>query len=176
MVLSTKTIAIQYFKSWFLLDLLSSIPVALISLFHRSASELGRFKGLRVLKVSRLSRLYDHKWFKSLERKGDIPPSLLRLVQFLFVYLYSLHIITCFFWLVLTNTSDGESSSPDSDSWSGISLEGADRGANLGTRYMLGMYWSMVVSLGNDFKPDNISQKMFSSAILMAGQINLAFL
>jgi hypothetical protein len=85
--------------------------------------------------------------------------SKLRLVQFLIVYLYSL---PTYHYLLF-----GESNSPDSDSWSGISLEGAHRGANLGTRYMLGMYWSMVVSLGNDFKPDNISQEMFSSAILM---------
>jgi hypothetical protein len=177
MIIDWRTISRRYLRSWFVVDLVSSTPVALIGLFSPYASELTLLQALRTMKIFRLTRLYDHNYFKEIEMKGYVPPSFVRLIKFLAVYLYCLHVITCFFWLMMTTYSSGAESVDDADAlecdasvWGGISPEERSLTTSLAKRYILSMYWTLVVSLGNDFQPENLNQKMYSMATLFAGK------
>mmetsp|Transcript_9926 Transcript_9926/g.22814 ORF Transcript_9926/g.22814 Transcript_9926/m.22814 type:complete len:504 (-) Transcript_9926:1962-3473(-) len=51
------SIAVRYLKTWFLLDLVSGIPFALIELMSGGGSGAGAFKGAKVLKLLRFLKL-----------------------------------------------------------------------------------------------------------------------
>jgi voltage-gated potassium channel len=41
--------------------------------------------------------------------------------------------------------------------------------SSLGNRYLLGLYWALTVSMGNDFAPEDMTQRFYSILILTIG-------
>jgi len=164
-----KLVARRYLSGWFTLDLFSSMPIAVLSLIDESVESLIFFKIFRFLKIFRITRLMRLEFVRDLEYQGILAPSFVRMMKFLVIFLFSLHLITCFFWLVFSREM------PDSDP-NDVSLTGrwgdidrSELDGSLSRRYTLGLYWSLVVSLGNDFSPEDMTQRVFSICILVAG-------
>jgi hypothetical protein len=187
-VVSPKQVAIKYLKGWFFLDLFSSLPVSLITIFEKSLEDLVIVKLFRFLKIFRISRLMRLDFIRELEYKGILAPSFIRMMKFLVIFLFNLHLITCFFWMMFGKgettyiVGDGEGEFTEGDSSEMTFKGGLEDGtgnwgdiphssieADLSTRYFYGLYWSLVVSLGNDFGPEDMSQRLYSTLILIAG-------
>lgn len=163
-------VARRYLTGWFTMDLFSSLPIAIMSLIDESVENLTFFKIFRFLKIFRITRLMRLEFVRDLEYKGILAPSFVRMMKFLVIFMFSLHIITCFFWLVFSREV------PESDSLTGEEPAGrwgdidrSEINGSLSRRYTLGLYWSLVVSLGNDFSPEDMTQRIFSICILVAG-------
>ena len=59
LILDQRRIATTYLKSWFVIDLLSSIPVSIIALFTNAQGSLqGVFISIRFLKLTKFARIY----------------------------------------------------------------------------------------------------------------------
>ena len=172
------------------------MPVSIMASLDSTLNTLSYFTILRFLKIFRVFRLLRLDFIEELEHKGVLSPSFDRMLKFLvrilqnfknfvfalpFIYLssfvlfgrlqvmflFSLHVITCFFWLVMENSTLGDESSPLLGTWGDVSKE--DLEGSLGSKYVLGFYWALIVSLGNDFDPESMGQRAYSTAILVAG-------
>ena len=56
--MNKKKIAIRYLKSWFTIDLLSSMPVSLIMFIVDLKSESAELVSLKIIKLAKMARLY----------------------------------------------------------------------------------------------------------------------
>jgi CRP-like cAMP-binding protein len=158
-----KQVASRYLHGWFVVDLLSSIPIELLSLAVDGAEDVVIFKVLRFLKLFRVSRLMRLDFITELEHKGVLAPSFIRIVKLLVIFFFVLHLITCFFWIILSDTPPSEMTG----SWGNIGEEAM--ASPLANRYLLGLYWALAVSLGNDFSPDDNTQRLYSILIITVG-------
>ena len=122
-VLQLKRTALNYLKTWFLLDVLASIPFSLIrQLSGGSVSSGAAFnKALRLAKLLKLLRLLR---FKRLIPKLDVYPIFshpaLRLPPLIVCLLYYIHVGACFLHLVLSDQAAelGLVTFPDLYGWS----------------------------------------------------------
>jgi len=168
-VVSPSAVALKYVKGWFLLDLFSSLPVSMLSLVDETLENAVFIKLLRFLKIFRISRLMRLDFIKELEYKGILAPSFIRMMKFLVIFLFNLHLITCFFWMIFSEGEIDEAKlkSDRNGGWGNIPL--SEVASKLSRRYVYGLYWSLVVSLGNDFAPEDMGQRLYSTAILIIG-------
>jgi hypothetical protein len=163
-VFNPRDVARRYVSGWFFVDLISSLPVSLISMGDTLLEDFIVVKLLRILKLFRLFRLIRLEVLKELEYKGIFPPGFIRLTKFLIIFLFSLHLITCFFWMV-----PGESEDAPSEGGSRKNIPVLKTGETVFQRYVLGFYWALVSSLGNDFALDSIAQRLYSTLVLFSG-------
>jgi hypothetical protein len=105
-VSSPKTVAERYLKGWFCLDLVSSIPWAFIELASPSMATTPAFTVFQFMKLLRISRLLRLDFVHELESRSPLGSTLVRVLKLLVIFSYSLHLITCFFWLTLRNDSN----------------------------------------------------------------------
>ena len=61
----------------------------------------------------------------------------------------------------------GEDGSLIEGTWGDVGKE--DLKGSVVSKYVFGFYWALVVSLGNDFDPESEGQRLYSTAILIAG-------
>lgn len=102
LIFNRKDIALKYIKTWFLIDLISAVPVFLISKIF----VIGSFgKVLEVLRFNRLLKLLRVR--KTLQKLGGqkINPAILRLVLLVFWVLMAAHTIGCA-WIMMTGNPD----------------------------------------------------------------------
>ena len=107
------TIAKAYLKSWFLVDLLSVIPLTeFIETTNSSAlSRIARlpklYRLIRVFKLIRVLKMIKER--KTLSRQLNdilkVSDSIERLVFFCFMYLMLVHITSCF-WIIIASFED----------------------------------------------------------------------
>eukprot|EP00347_Sterkiella_histriomuscorum_P023751 403333513 len=173
LILNRKLIFLAYFKSWFMLDLVSTIPYSNIveyfmtaqesmdSYQNSSASQLLRLirvvrflrflKLLRVLKLSSLKQKYEDLIY------NDNIGVLSGIVKILVLILFSTHTFACLFWLV-----GYQSSSSRDKSWI---LEKGLLDDEITSQYINSMYWAFttLVSLGyGDISATNTDERLIS--------------
>jgi CRP-like cAMP-binding protein len=102
LIFSRKEIAGRYLRSWFLIDLISAVPMFYLGKFL----VMGRFgKIVGILRLNRLLKLLRVR--KALQRLGGqkINPSIFRLVLLVFWVLMAAHTIGCA-WIMMTGNPD----------------------------------------------------------------------
>ena len=177
----------KYITGWFLLDLVSALPMDFLELLISPADELDKVaasSNLRSLKLIRLFRLVKiakvvraSRLFKRFEAEMSIKYAMLRLIKFLVVILLVAHWNSCGFYLVST-LSEGTAY----DSWAAKSgLEwGPDE--NPGEKYVASLYWAMMTltTIGyGDIVATNVYERIYVIFSMMVCalvvSVNLSF-
>jgi hypothetical protein len=108
-----RAIARRYLRSWFFLDLVSSIPISGFS--SALSPTLARFfLALKFVKLLRLVRLM--RYMDSKEVALFFTPSMLRLFTTFVLLAWIWHVITCLYWYISVSQGLGSSEwTPDAD-------------------------------------------------------------
>lgn len=110
-VRNRKEIACHYLKGWFTIDVISIIPFD--EILTRKYNKLSRFARVgrlqKLIKLGRLFRLLKlakntDTLISNFSRLGLIGPGMLRLIVFLFSFMFMTHICTCFWIIIATFT------------------------------------------------------------------------
>ena len=106
-------IYVRYLRSWFLIDLISTIPFDKITSATLSSSSSSNLSSLRILKFVRLSRLFKMfrisklmKYLHKLETAFGISPAVYELIKYMIMLLLMAHLCACFFWFACTETTN----------------------------------------------------------------------
>ena len=135
-------ICMRYVKEWFVLDVLSGLPVSMLTLNEgflllklfkfariiRLVRVMRVFKIARLLKILKLSNNYEEKPFSTSEE------TYMKFLRLAFIVLIFTHISACF-WSKLANDKDGSNTWEDS-----INVQDA----SLWTRYLASFYFIYV--------------------------------
>ncbi|CBN74810.1 conserved unknown protein [Ectocarpus siliculosus] len=149
----------RYLKGWFVLDVASSLPVALIAHTVDVTGQENFFymlKLLRTLKLHQLSVISTAVLQRFEDR--DFNPSMFRIYIFVFTFVLVVHFIACGYWFV-SRTTDPE--------FEGLWVpEQEYLDAALYKKYTRALYFSLVITYGNDLKPENDAEYVFSNICL----------
>ncbi|GAX74590.1 hypothetical protein CEUSTIGMA_g2038.t1 [Chlamydomonas eustigma] len=178
-----KRIALNYLSMWFWLDVVSSLPWALIL----EGSNAG--KGLRLLRLMRLIRLFRViKIAKSLSKANirnfmqmldeSLGRSAMRMMKLLLLAGTMLHWAACAFYYSASWDDFGPNTwvyhqnlVPNNDT-------GREVGAAFTERYVYSLYWAIVsmATVGyGDIVPVNVSEKITTIVIILAGATLFAY-
>lgn len=172
LILNRKLIVISYLKSWFILDLLSTVPYSDIVQYAMNSSQIDDYdykhsktpqllrlfrilrflrflKLLRVLKLSSLKQKYEDLIY------NDNVGVLSGIIRILILILFTTHTFACIFWLIGYNTS-----STNPSSW--VIVKGL-LDEDIVTQYITSMYWAFttLVSLGyGDISAQNTDERL----------------
>ncbi|CAM9312779.1 unnamed protein product, partial [Scytosiphon promiscuus] len=152
-------ISARYLKGWFTLDIVSSLPVALVShLVDATAIEkyLLMLKLLRTLKLHQLSVITNAVLQRFEDR--DFNPAVFRIYIFVLAFVLVVHFIACGYWWVSRVTD------PDFEGLWTPEQEYLD--IDLHLQYARAVYYSLVITYGNDLKPENNTEYVFSNICL----------
>ena len=142
LVRDRKQIIMRYAKSWMVFDILSILPLELISL-----GTGGYHPGYRANRLIRIARLV--YFFISWEKVSSLKPSVIRIFKSTFVILFLAHFIGCLFFMVILAEGDLAKSS----------FTGTEniRNLTLASRYLRSFYWSFVTMTGyNNTNPNTL--------------------
>jgi hypothetical protein len=174
-------IAAQYLKSWFIIDLVSCLPIQYVLVFMdvegpEAASHTKILKGLRLFRLAKLLRL--GKLRDIFHQYEEEMASLAQAVKFCFyviIILYSCHLIGCLWFLIGL-----ESARPEDPNWPSnwITNRGIDD-KPVEHQYLTSIYWAMTVltTVGfGDIGPSTPAEMVFSCVAEMAGCFMFAIL
>ena len=172
-VVDPRAIALRYVKSWFIIDLLASIPFDLILRDEEggatSANRLGRLarlpRAIRVLRLLRLLRLLRvvrlQGYLTRFEALTDLHPAIARAFAATFWVVLSLHFMACL-WFFIGSEQGG-------DNW--MTLAELDAAPN-DQLYLVSLYWvaTTITSVGyGDIVPATDSERMFAVFVQLVG-------
>ena len=190
-VVDRRTIAITYLKSWFLLDLVASLPIDMLTP-ATSSSQVGRiprlFKGtwlflfffmnpylnfivlkllrlLKLLRVMRVAAILAH-----LETKYGVHAGFARLFRLVLLMCIVTHLVACAWFLIPNLIDDLE------NSW--IAEEGLEDAA-LSAQYISAVYWafSTLTTVGyGDITGKTPMTQLFSVFVMALGVTWYAFI
>ncbi|XP_074579118.1 potassium channel KAT3-like [Curcuma longa] len=150
-----KRIAARYLSSWFIFDILSTVPFQAISfLFERSGNVLG-FKILNMLRLWRLRRV--SSLFSRIEKDIRFNYFWTRCTKLVSVTVFAVHCAGCFYYLIADRYPN------PSRTWIGAAMQDF-RSQSLWTRYVTAMYWSMttLTTTGyGDLHAENTGEMLF---------------
>ena len=162
----------KYMTGWFLLDLVSALPMDFLELLITEnagggdGGGAGAASNLRSLKLIRLFRLVKiakvvraSRLFKRFEAEMNIKYAMLRLIKFLGVILIVAHWNSCGFYLVST-LSEGTAFS----SWAEASGLEWGMGNTPGDKYVASLYWAMMTltTIGyGDIVATNVYERIY---------------
>ena len=149
-------IAINYMKSWFVLDLLSVFPVE-IALAAGGAYH-PMYHANRLLRIPRIA-YYFSQW----EKVTSFKPTIIRIFKSTFVIIFLAHIIACAFSLVI------EIEGPEHST---LEFTGTDMflKRSISSQYIRAFYWSFVTMTGyNNTNPLTQFETIFSICVTMIG-------
>lgn len=166
-VLDSRLVAIRYLKSWFALDVLSSVPVDMISDGFTALRPMKLLKGTKVAKCLKLLKL--GKVFKGFETSRESIQSLedafwssqvrnrLRVAGIATCTFLTCHWMACFMAI----------SGPGFlDTYSG------DMGTGAPERYLAALYWAMttITTVGyGDITPDSNGERIYAMLAMVVG-------
>eukprot|EP00908_Phaeocystis_cordata_P008354 Transcript_19010.p1 GENE.Transcript_19010~~Transcript_19010.p1 ORF type:complete len:813 (-),score=358.41 Transcript_19010:1119-3557(-) len=178
--LDRKLIRTRYLRSWFLFDLVSSVPVQMLVLIDRDTFEQAIFlKLIRLLKLGRLSRVNRIKMIRDLSYNGVIRPGVVPLIRLLIFYFFVTHMVACLYWAI-AKASPVPCVTGDLQGWDGVLDAGGqfpwgiceERLTEPWTRqYVLAFYWSLIVMMGNESYPIKPEDKVFSTCVILVGML-----
>lgn len=161
-------IALRYFKTWFLIDIVSIIPFE--DIFSSNASQLSKLvkvlRMLKLLKMLRLSKL--GRLIPQIQAKYDIKNSTLSIIKFLLTIIITAHWSACSFFLIARWQDFHE------DSWVHHRYVGDKPlfNCSLGTQYLHSIYWSITVmtTIGwGDILPGTDLERIFVMIAMIMG-------
>ena len=163
---SIDQIALHYLKTWFTLDLVSTVPFYLIgdSSSLKTLKLVRIFRLFRLLKLIRLVRL-NHK-LSNAKASGHITLVFYELSTVLIVTLFLSHLFSCLFY---SFSACDESTKEDEYTWEQCgSLD------NMYSQYLLSFYWTLstVLKVGyGDVVLVSDSGRLYSIAVMFMGSI-----
>lgn len=161
-IVDLKTIAWNYLKGMFWLDLMATLPFdQIVSLFEVSNNQLYEFFG--ILKLGRVLRI--NKIIQYLNVTEDIKASL-KLFKIIFFLIIYLHIYGCTWWYVVVKDKK----------WVPYGFQGyKDRyffyRENIWFKYLVCLFMSVQILLGGDIAPISSEQVLISTFGLFMGAI-----
>jgi len=186
-------IARAYFKGWFAVDLIASIPLDLVieGVVGAEASSqtaaLGLLKAMRlprllrllkILRVLRFSKLLAHRpevmWWLQYSKHANI----MRVFQMILMICLVLHYLACLFYVVVSN-----------EQWMGMDLcdwrwSASARElrfqecskASYYSRYIAAYYYALLLLQGEDIGPRSSNEKLYSTFAMLGGSILVAII
>jgi hypothetical protein len=166
-------ISINYLFTWFMYDLLTSIPYVYIFYSHFLDShmqiilndicviKITIIQWIKMLKIIRIFRDNTGKFFDHLVLNNNY--TLNRILKFLLGFCFLIHISTCFFVFLGLNTLDNSN-------W----INKNDIDLNTIDLYIASLYYNLVTifSIGyGDITPVNIIERMWVNILLMIGSM-----
>lgn len=159
-----QAIAKNYMKSWFMLDLVSTMPFYLFGNNLKSLKLVRVIRLFRLLKLIRLLRL-NHK-LANAKTSGHITLAFYELSMVLIVTLFLSHLFSCMFYIL--SACDGATEAD------GYSYEQCGSLHNLYSKYLLSLHWTLatVLKVGyGDVLLSTQSGMMYSVAVMAMGSI-----
>jgi hyperpolarization activated cyclic nucleotide-gated potassium channel 2 len=177
LVMDLSKIRRRYFRTWFMPDLVSSIPVELIALVFvggdRSAlADFAILRVVRFVKIFRLVKLLNLRAFRTLEKRQ---PVLARAIKLLFSFFFVIHYMACCYWLVV-RTNCGKVKDlvehPFCPTMPGL-LHLSSGWEDLSRKYTFAAYWSLLTMLGgNSMEQDTTKETFFTFCMLLIGMLS----
>jgi CRP-like cAMP-binding protein len=174
-VMDPAMIAKEYFKSWFIVDFVSSVPIDFfLTVFMASdgnsrSDAAGSVKMVRILRLTKLMKLFRvlkvARFLDSFQDHYPIDIGMWRACHMLVITFYVAHLIGCFFFFV----AEEERSRTGADTW--IQQSGID-GRPINVQYLTAMYWSFttITTAGyGDITPQTDSEKGFVIFAMVIG-------
>jgi hypothetical protein len=179
LVMDLAKIQRRYLKTWFLPDLVSSIPVELIALTfvggERSAlADWSILRVVRFVKIFRLVKLLNLRAFRTLEKRQ---PVLARAFKLLFSFFFVIHYMACCYWWVVRTNCDKISignlvDHPFCPSMPGL-ISLSSTWEDLSRKYTFAAYWSLLTMLGgNSMEQDTTKETFFTFCMLLIGMLS----
>ena len=180
--MASKFVAVKYVKSWFMLDLASSIPFDLFMAGMGNTRAIKSAKILKVLKVVRLLKLSKGSAF--LDLIGDLVTTnrpLLQIISMTMAWFAMSHFAACMFAFVGTFGEcpdevavDGECEDDEIQNWFN-NYGGADwHFDSLGSRYLTTFYWActVITTLGyGDILPVTAVEVCYTMVVMLVGEL-----
>ena len=159
-----KEIAYRYLKTWFFIDLISSLPLNRVAQFsgQRRESSFNRF--LRILKINRVYRI--SKFFKVIKslkfshKSSNVVSVLSMLFYFLLTLILSIHILACIWYYIYKINPHKH------NSWK---FQFVDDSQTQGM-YLICIYYvfTTMTTVGyGDITPVSNTEKLFSMSLMM---------
>ncbi|XP_042442685.1 potassium channel KAT3-like [Zingiber officinale] len=150
-----KRIAARYLSSWFIFDILSTVPFQAISFLFESNDNVLGFKILNMLRLWRLRRV--SSLFSRIEKDIRFNYFWTRCTKLVSVTVFAVHCAGCFNYLIADRYPN------PSRTWIGAAMQDF-RSRSLWTRYVTAMYWSMttLTTTGyGDLHAENTEEMLF---------------
>eukprot|EP01029_Cantina_marsupialis_P008279 TRINITY_DN1966_c1_g2_i3.p1 TRINITY_DN1966_c1_g2~~TRINITY_DN1966_c1_g2_i3.p1 ORF type:complete len:1326 (+),score=370.72 TRINITY_DN1966_c1_g2_i3:205-4182(+) len=176
LVFKKRQIALRYLKTWFVVDLLSSIPFTWIDLVFATSSELKSaklFKSAKLLRLFKLLRVVRlGRVFRQYEKKIHMKPAVFRMIKLLMMMCFIAHLNGCLWHAVGHYTSDSEDGTWMKDYCIRFQCNIDD--LSLKDRYIISVYWafSVMTTVGFGEITPNVNNKweIFTALVsLMVG-------
>ena len=169
-VQSRKKIAVHYLKSWFFIDLVSSLPYELMVESSDDESTWETVRLLRLLRITKLTRLlrlfklniYVSKMKENFEITNAVSGAF-GVCKLVFLILTLAHFLACFWHLI------GESASDTEGSW--LTARGIEN-ESIRVRYISALYWAVttMITVGyGDISPTNPDEQLFGIFCMIIG-------
>ena len=163
-----KEIAFRYLKSWFFIDLISSLPLKRVAQFSGQRRQSSFNKFLRILKINRVYRI--SKFFKVMKslkfshKSSNLVSVLSMLFYFLLSLILSIHILACIWYYIYKINPHKH------NSWN---FQFVDDNLNQ-SMYLICIYYvfTTMTTVGyGDITPVSNTEKLYSMSLMMFGAI-----
>jgi hypothetical protein len=141
LIMDERPVALKYLRTWFVPDLLSSIPIEMSHLNTYESSS--RSSWIFVVKVLRLSKIFR---LRKVEAFSSTAPSITRLVNLIAVFLFCVHMVACMYWFMSEKREFG------SDDWVPSQRFVT---APFVAQYGRAVYWALLALIGADMYPSD---------------------
>ena len=170
------SIARNYLSGWFWVDVPSSVPVELLTLFLPADSEMSALSALRFLRMFRLVRLLKllkiQEHMNSAEEYLGVSLKPVRVLQLIILLCYVAHLLGCaWFYVASIGIERGE------PTWLSEYEPSAVEGP-WERQYMLAVYWAFttLTTVGyGDITPSNDLERRFTTISLLLGSLVFAY-
>ena len=174
LVVVLPTIWFRYLRTWFVIDVVSTLPLAVI----------GGLKIVRVVRLSRLLKLLRLLRLSALAKRADvivdvlgIPQVFLRMVGILLKIVLMAHLTCCLWWGVAVSeySANGESFAAQNMTIASESIYDAP----IDLQYVTVVYFTLVTLFGigyGEYVPFTTNERILCIIVVIAGSASVGFL